>query len=179
MRAPTLLAIPVLATAVLLAACGGAPEQAAPDPDSARAAAVRDSIQLAAELATVDTAIAPALAVDLAAMERRPSGLYVRERRRGRGAVADSGKWVTVDYTTWLADGTVLDDTREKGEPQRVLLGYGRIIKGWEEGITGMREGGRRTLVVPPALAYGKAGRPGSVPERATLVFDIELRDVH
>ena len=174
MRAPT----SVLAIA-LLAACGGRPEQAAPDPDSVRAAAVRDSVRLAEELATADTALAPSLGVDLAAMERRPSGLYVRERRRGGGAVADSGKWVTVDYTTWLADGTVLDDTRESGEPQRILLGYGRIIKGWEEGIAGMREGGRRTLVVPPALAYGRGGRPGSVPERATLVFDIELREVH
>ena len=175
MRAP----IPALA-ALLLAACGGPPEQAAPDPDSVRAAAVRDSVQLAAELATVDTALAPALDVDLAAMERRPSGLYVRDRRVGRGALADSGKWVTVDYTTWLADGSVLDGTRDEGgEPQRILLGYGRIIEGWEEGITGMREGGRRTLVVPPSLAYGKAGRPGSVPERATLVFDIELRKVH
>lgn len=174
MRAPALPAV-----LALLAACGGSPEPAVPDPDSVRAAAVRDSIQLAAELATVDTALAPSLDVDLAAMERRPSGLYLRERRRGTGAVADSGKWVTVDYTTWLADGTVLDSTRETGEPQRILLGYGRIIKGWEEGIAGMREGGRRTLVVPPALAYGKAGRPGSVPERATLVFDIELRQVH
>ena len=174
MRAPALSAL-----LVLLAACAGSPDDVAPDPDSVRAAAVRDSIQLAQELATVDTALAPSLAVDLAAMERRPSGLYVRERRRGTGATADSGKWVTVDYTTWLADGTVLDSTRDGGEPQRILLGYGRIIKGWEEGIRGMREGGRRTLVVPPALAYGKAGRPGSVPERATLVFDIELREVH
>ena len=163
-----------------LAACGGEPK---PDPqaDSARAAADSaraDSIEKVA-LAQVDTAIAPALNVDLARMERRPSGLYVRERRRGTGAVADSGRWVTVDYTTWLADGTVLDDTREKGKPQNVLLGHGKVILAWEAGLRGMREGGSRLLVAPPALAYGKAGRPGSVPERATLAFAIEVNKVH
>ena len=179
--ARTLLA--TAAVTLALAACSGEPE---PDPqaDSARAAAAAadsaraDSLEKAA-LAQVDTVIAPALNVDLARMERRPSGLYVRERRRGTGAVADSGRWVTVDYTTWLADGTVLDDTREKGKPQNVLLGHGKVILAWEEGLRGMRERGRRLLVAPPALAYGKAGRPGSVPERATLVFDIEVKKVH
>ena len=172
------------AAAVTLAACSG-DDQAARladslHADSVRAAAVADSARQAEQLTHVDTALAPSLNVDLARFERQPSGLYVRELRRGSGAVADSGKWVTVDYTTWLADGTVIDDTRKAGgEPQRVLLGYGRVIKGWEEGMRGMREGGRRRLVVPPALAYGVAGRPGTVPSRATLVFDIEVRKVH
>ncbi len=169
------------ALALVLAACGGAPE-ADPRADSAAAAAAAqartDSLEAVA-LVTVDTAIAPALGVDLSKMTRRESGLYVLERRRGSGATADSGRWVTVDYTTWLADGTVLDDTRKSGKPQNVLLGHGKIIPGWEEGIRGMRVGGRRMLVVPPALGYGKAGRPGSVPRLATLVFDIELREVH
>ena len=164
-------------------ACGGAGSAAADSAaaDSARAAAERartDSLE-AAMLVRVDTAIAPALGVDLAAMEHRPSGLYVRDRRPGTGAVADSGNWVTVHYTTWLADGTVLDDTRARGQPQRVQLARGSVIRAWEEGIRGMRVGGRRQVVAPPSLGYGKAGEPGAVPRLATLVFDVELVEVH
>ncbi|HEU4629912.1 MAG TPA: FKBP-type peptidyl-prolyl cis-trans isomerase, partial [Gemmatimonadaceae bacterium] len=129
------LAVRCAVLLVALAACGGDDEAArladSLRADSARAVAAADSARLAEQLTQVDTALAPSLHVDLAEFERRPSGLYVRELRRGSGAVADSGKWVTVDYTTWLADGTVVDDTRkEGGEPQNVLLGYGRVIKG-------------------------------------------------
>jgi FKBP-type peptidyl-prolyl cis-trans isomerase len=86
---------------------------------------------------------------------------------------------VTVDYTTWLADGTEIDDTRARRQPQRVQLATGSVIKAWEEGIRGMRVGGRRIVVAPPSLGYGKAGQPGAVPRLATLVFDVELRQVH
>jgi FKBP-type peptidyl-prolyl cis-trans isomerase len=164
-----------LALAVVVA-CGGerkeAPRPDSPAPDTASAEPVED-------LTRVDTTFAPSLKVDLAKMTRRPSGLYVLEQRRGTGAVADSGRWVTVNYTGWLTDGTVIDDTRKEGKPRRVLLGYGKVIPAWEEGLRGMKEGGRRILVVPPALGYGKAGQPGTVPSRATLVFDIELKKVH
>jgi hypothetical protein len=162
-----------------LGACSG--ERAAPPPaDSARApSAPAPPAAPAEDLTRIDSAIAPALGVDLAKMTRRPSGLLVLERRRGSGAAADSGRWVTVNYTGWLADGTVIDDTRKEGKPRNVLLGHGRVIPAWEEGLRGMRAGGRRLLVVPPALGYGTAGRPGTVPSRATLVFDIELTKVH
>ena len=168
-----LLALPAFA----LGACGGdrgatARADSQRPADTARAEPVED-------LSAVDTAIAPALRVDLSKMTRRPSGLYVLDRRRGTGAVADSGKWVTVNYTGWLTNGTVIDDTRKAGKPRNVLLGFRRVIPAWEEGLRGMREGGRRILVVPPALGYGKAGQPGTVPSRATLVFDIELTKVH
>lgn len=182
-RSPV-LRLAALCAAVMLAACGGDDEAArladSLRADSARVAAAADSARQAEQLTHIDTTLAPSLDIDLAEFERQPSGLYVRELRRGSGAVVDSGKWVTVEYTTWLADGTVVDDTRkEGGEPQRVLLGYGRVIPGWEEGMRGMREGGRRMLIVPPSLAYGVAGRPGTVPSRATLVFDVEVKQVH
>jgi len=165
------------AVALALAACGGERKEA--PTDSARPAADTASAEPAEDLTQVDTTFAPALRVDLAKMTRHPSGLYVLERRRGTGVAADSGRWVTVNYTGWLTDGTVIDDTRKEAKPRNVLLGYGRVIPGWEEGLRGMRAGGRRILVVPPALGYGKAGKPGTVPSRATLVFDVEMKRVH
>jgi len=167
-----------VASAAALLACAG--EREAPRAESARADSAAPAAAAPVEdLTRIDSAIAPSLKVDLAKMTRRPSGLYVLERRRGSGAAADSGRWVTVAYTGWLTDGTVIDDTRKDGKPRNVLLGHGRVIPAWEEGLKGMRAGGRRMLVVPPALGYGAAGRPGTVPSRATLVFDIELTKVH
>ena len=172
----------LLAAASLVAACSG--ERATPAKASGSGADTPAAADTAAatppeDLTRVDTTFAPALGVDLARMTRRPSGLYVLDRRRGSGAPADSGKWVTVSYTGWLADGTVIDDTRKKNAPRDVLLGHGKVIPAWEEGLRGMRPGGRRLLVVPPALGYGVAGQPGTVPSRATLVFDVEMVKVH
>ena len=167
---------PALLLAALLAGC--AAERAAPA-DSGSAAAPAAAPAPAEDLTRADTSFAPSLGVDLAKMTRRPSGLHVLERRRGSGAVADSGRWVTVNYTGWLTDGTVIDDTRKAKKPRDVLLGFGKVIPAWEEGLRGMRAGGRRLLVVPPALGYGAAGQPGTVPSRATLVFDVELVRVH
>ena len=150
-----------------------------PHADSIAAERARfDSVE-AIQLVTVDTNLAPSLGVNLSRMEKRPSGLYMLDRRSGSGAVADSGKWILVHYTTSLADGTVIDDTRKSGEARRVLLGYGEVIAAWEEGLRGMRVGGRRLLVAPASLGYGKPGRPGSVPRLATLVFDVELVRVY
>jgi hypothetical protein len=178
---PRLHAAALVLGAALLG-CGG--ERAAPGADSAPAAAA-DGVPAAPpeDLTIADTTLAPALATKLGvapgAMTRRPSGLYVHDRRRGAGAAADRGRWITVNYTGWLTDGTVIDDTRKGGEPRDVLLGFGKVIPAWEEGLRGMKAGGRRLLVVPPALGYGAAGQPGTVPSRATLVFDVEVTRVH
>lgn len=165
---------------VTIAACG--PSKADLRADSLRVAAAArataDSID-AIRLVTVDTAIAATLGVDLSKMTRSASGLYALDRRVGTGAVADSNKWVMVDYTTWLTDGRSIDDTRAKKEPRKVLLGHKQVVAAWDEGLKGMREGGRRLLVAPPALGYGLAGKPGTVPSLATLVFDIELKKVY
>jgi FKBP-type peptidyl-prolyl cis-trans isomerase len=175
LRAPLLRA----ASLALAAACSG--ERPAPPPADSAPAAAPDSAAAAPveDLTQGDTTCAPARGGDLSKMTRRPSGLYVLDRRRGAGTPADSARWVTVSYTGWLASGKVIDDTRKKGEPRDVLLGYGKVIPAWEEGLRGMRAGGRRLLVVPPALGYGAAGQPGTVPSRATLVFDVEVVRVH
>ena len=178
-RPPRRLALPLLAGAAALAAACAAERPAPPPADSAGAAAEAPPAAPPEDLTRADTVFAPALGVDLARMTRRPSGLYVLDRRRGAGTPADSSGWVTVSYTGWLADGTVIDDTRKKKAPRDVLLGHGKVIPAWEEGLRGMRPGGRRLLVVPPALGYGAAGQPGTVPSRATLVFDVEMVKVH
>lgn len=119
---------------------------------------------------------AAALRVDLDVMERRPNGLHVRDMVLGEGMRADSGDIARVHYTGWLASGVEFDSSRGE-EPFEVALGYGRVIKGWDQGVVGMRVGGQRRLVVPPALGYGSGGR-GRIPGGATLVFDVELVEV-
>jgi FKBP-type peptidyl-prolyl cis-trans isomerase len=111
------------------------------------------------------------LGVDLTQMTRTASGLYYQDLVVGDGAVAQAGDQVTVHYTGWLHDGTEFDSS-VGGDPATFPLGG--VIAGWQEGVPGMKVGGKRKLVIPPNLAYGKSGR-GSIPGNATLVFDIDL----
>jgi len=121
---------------------------------------------------------APALGVDLTAMERRDSGLYVQDIVAGTGTTATAGRQVTVDYTGWLPDGTQFDSSKAPGRPPFSFTpGQGRVIAGWEEGIPGMKVGGLRKLVIPTSLAYGEQGNR-SIPPHSVLVFDVELRSV-
>jgi len=116
-------------------------------------------------------------AVDLAAMTQTPSGLYVQDLEVGDGKEAVAGSRVTVHYSGWFLDGDKFDSSVDRGEPFSFDLGAGQVIAGWDEGVAGMRVGGWRRLVLPPALAYGEAGRQG-IPPNSTLVFDVELLDV-
>ncbi|MCG6987653.1 MAG: FKBP-type peptidyl-prolyl cis-trans isomerase [Gemmatimonadetes bacterium] len=109
-------------------------------------------------------------------MRRTPSGLYIQDIKVGAGAVARRTSTVSVRYTGYLADGTIFDTTGGD-KPVSFRLDGGDVIRGWTEGIPGMREGGIRRLVVRPELAYGKRGTAG-VPPNATLVFDIQLVNV-
>lgn len=93
--------------------------------------------------------------------------------------MAQIGDTVDVDYTGKLADGTVFDSSIPRGKPFSFTLGQGQVIAGWEQGILGMTVGEKKTLVIPPELAYGAGGVPGAIPPNATLTFDVELVAIH
>ena len=118
------------------------------------------------------------LNVDLSAMTRTASGLYLQDLQVGTGAEALAGTTVSVHYEGWLPDGTKFDSSRDRNVAFVFQLGAGLVIRGWDEGVAGMLVGGMRKLVIPPSLAYGTAGRAPAIPSNATLVFDIELLDV-
>ena len=118
------------------------------------------------------------LDVDLATMTRSETGLYYQDVVVGDGASADVGRTALVHYTGWLPDGTEFDSSRDGDDPLEVVIGEGRVIAGWEEGLRGMRVGGQRRLVIPPDLAYGSQGAGGVIPPDATLVFDVELVEI-
>ena len=121
---------------------------------------------------------ADSLNINLDAMTKTASGLYYQDITEGTGAEAVPGSTVTVDYEAWLVDGTKFDSSLERGEPFTFELGSGLVIDGFDEGITGMKVGGLRKLVIPSSLAYGFEGVRGVIPRAATLVFEIELLDV-
>lgn len=102
------------------------------------------------------------------------SGLQVSELREGTGEEASSGQNVTVHYTGWLTDGKKFDSSRDRGRPFTFSLGRGQVIRGWDEGVAGMKVGGRRKLTIPSELGYGRQGA-GPIPPGATLVFTVEL----
>jgi len=96
----------------------------------------------------------------------------------GKGAEAKAGDVVVVHYVGKLLDGTEFDSSKKHGKPFDFPLGAGRVIKGWDEGVAGMKVGGKRKLVIPPSLGYGARGAGGAIPPNATLVFDVELLEI-
>ena len=104
-----------------------------------------------------------------------PSGLKYQDVKEGTGDAATAGKNVSVHYTGWLTNGTKFDSSKDRGQPFEFPLGGGRVIRGWDEGVQGMKVGGVRKLTIPPELGYGARGFPGAIPPNATLVFEVEL----
>jgi peptidylprolyl isomerase len=112
-------------------------------------------------------------------VNRTKDGFTIEDLRVGDGPEAKAGQHVTVHYRGTLADGAVFDESYKRGQPFGFDLGAGQVIKGWDQGVAGMKVGGRRKLVIPPALAYGDAGAGGVIPPKSTLTFVVELLDVN
>jgi FKBP-type peptidyl-prolyl cis-trans isomerase FkpA len=110
------------------------------------------------------------------------SGLQYEDTLEGTGEVAKAGAYVTVHYTGWLYEGGVkgakFDSSKDRNDPFEFPLGAGHVIRGWDEGVQGMKIGGARTLVIPPQLGYGARGAGGVIPPNATLMFEVELLGV-
>jgi FKBP-type peptidyl-prolyl cis-trans isomerase len=115
-------------------------------------------------------------------MTELPSGLKYTDEKVGSGAEAKRGDKVTVHYTGWLYNngekGKKFDSSVDRGEPFTFNLGAGQVIPGWDQGVAGMKVGGKRTLIIPANLAYGTRGAGGVIPPNATLMFDVELLKV-
>lgn len=107
-----------------------------------------------------------------------PSGLIIEELVLGEGAAATTGQSVTVHYTGWLTDGKKFDSSKDRNDPFVFPLGAGHVIRGWDEGVEGMKVGGSRKLTIPPELGYGARGAGGVIPPNAILVFEVELLGV-
>lgn len=155
---------------LVLAACGGGAEEAAP-PDETVTVEEPAPAMMAATFAEE-------LNVNPDELEETESGLRYQDLEAGGGTEAAGGNTVVVHYTGWLTDGTKFDSSHDRAEPFSFVLGQGRVIQGWELGLLGMKEGGKRKLVIPPDLGYGPAGAGGVIPPNATLVFDVELLEV-
>lgn len=104
--------------------------------------------------------------------------LKIEDLKKGDGAEATKGKTVVVHYTGWLTDGTKFDSSLDRQQPFEFILGGGQVIAGWDEGVEGMKVGGKRRLIIPPDKGYGDSGAGGVIPPGATLVFDVELLEV-
>ncbi|MBK9055395.1 MAG: FKBP-type peptidyl-prolyl cis-trans isomerase [Chloroflexi bacterium] len=115
--------------------------------------------------------------IDEADIVTTESGLQYVDLVVGDGAQPEDGAIVSLHYTGWLADGTKFDSSIDRGSPITLVLGQGQVIAGWDEGIASMNVGGRRQLIIPPALGYGETGYQGLIPPNTTLIFDIELLD--
>ncbi|MGH7592855.1 MAG: FKBP-type peptidyl-prolyl cis-trans isomerase [Gemmatimonadales bacterium] len=150
---PTHRSFAIAAAVVALAACQSKP------------AATRASLTIAT------ATFGPALGVDLKASTTTGTGLYYRDLAVGDGPVATRGAQLSVNYTGWLADGTEFESSAYSFQ-----LGAGSVIPGWDEGLVGMRVGGKRQLIIPADLAYGANGQ-GKIPPNAILVFNVELTE--
>ena len=140
---------------------------------------------VSAALAQNPPAERPAAPMSSSKLSATVTELQKIDTKQGTGAEASAGKPVLVHYTGWLYDpaapdgkGAKFDSSRDRGVPFGFFLGGGRVIKGWDQGVVGMKVGGQRRLIIPPQLGYGERGAGGVIPPNATLMFDVELVDV-
>ncbi len=163
-RSITLLLACMLAAGLALTGCGNNTAEQPAEP------------QVGAEQPSQE---APATEATTPAEAAQPATeLKVEDLVKGTGAAAAAGKQVTVHYTGWLTDGTKFDSSKDSGQPFSFVLGAGEVIPGWDQGVAGMKVGGKRKLTIPPDLGYGAQGAGGVIPPNATLVFEVELLGV-
>ena len=124
----------------------------------------------------------PAMAQSEGTTMTMPSGLKITDAKVGTGAQPKAGQTCVMHYTGWLyrdgAKGEKFDSSLDRGEPFEFSIGQGQVVRGWDEGVATMKVGGKRTLIIPPALGYGARGAGGVIPPNATLMFDVELLGV-
>jgi len=150
---------------LLLAAC----QQRVPEPQESAPVNAPSAVPVAAASSAPEVAGSAQAAV---------TSLVKEDLSPGKGAAAKTGDTVRVHYTGTLLDGKKFDSSRDRNEPFEFTLGKGMVIKGWDEGIVGMKPGGKRKLTIPSDMAYGKRGSPPVIPPDATLIFDVELMEV-
>jgi FKBP-type peptidyl-prolyl cis-trans isomerase len=151
--------------AALLAGCNETAQKSEPSAASGTAA----STPAPAEAAATQTG---------GKVRKLASGLQIEDLAVGSGTMAEPGMNVSVHYTGWLTDGTKFDSSLDRNQAFQFQLGAGMVIRGWDEGVKGMRIGGKRKLTIPPDMGYGARGAGGVIPPNATLVFEVELLDV-
>jgi peptidylprolyl isomerase len=142
----------------------------------------RTLLIVAAALAMAPSWTLGAEKIDPAKMKKTDSGLRYQDLTMGQGATPQRGQTCTMHYTGWLWEGgkkgAKFDSSHDRKEPFPFPIGRGEVIKGWDEGVATMKVGGKRLLLIPPALAYGERGAGGVIPPNATLLFEVELLDV-
>jgi FKBP-type peptidyl-prolyl cis-trans isomerase len=152
--------------ATVAVACGDDGEKASPTPSASLTSSASG---------TQTTGGPPAVSGE---PTKTASGLQFIDIKVGDGASPQTGQTVVVHYTGWLADGTKFDSSVDRGQPFSFIIGAGKVIKGWDEGVATMKVGGKRRLIIPPELGYGATGYPGSIPANAQLIFDVELIEI-
>ena len=146
---------------------------------------MKKALLFVAVLATSGVLLTQYLQAGEKAMEEKITALKIIDKKVGDGKEAKAGSTVKVDYTGWLYDpaapdekGKKFDSSLDRGDPFGFVLGNGAVIRGWDEGVKGMKEDGQRTLIIPADMAYGKRGAGGVIPPDATLIFDVDLISV-
>jgi FKBP-type peptidyl-prolyl cis-trans isomerase len=164
---------------LLVGGCGreSAPTAATPAGNTTTNEAA-PAVNAPAETASSKEKKLPGAEIGSATIHKTASGLEFADLVVGKGSTPERGERVVVHYTGWLTDGTKFDSSVDRGTPFEFDLGKGNVIKGWDEGVAGMRIGGKRKLIIPPHLGYGAGGAGPVIPPNATLVFDVELLDV-
>ena len=147
------------------AACGGGDEEASPTPT------VRGTQVSGTQAAGGPPAVS-------GEPTTTASGLQFIDVKVGSGASPQTGQTVVVHYTGWLTSGRKFDSSVDRGQPFSFVIGTGKVIKGWDEGVASMKVGGKRRLIIPPELGYGAGGYPPIIPANAQLIFDVELLEI-